>query len=283
MESDLSSAVTVETLPVITYQGIRVLTTDILAQVYGAAPINIQQNYANNKDRFESEKHFFLLVGDDLREFKQLHRLDKKGSVEISPRVKALTLWTERGAARHAKMLVTDQAWDVFEKLEDAYFRPPVAINPRPAPEFTLGSDKLFPSEQQTLSEIVHSKAAHLPAETQGKALAEIWSRIHNKFRVSKYSDLQRERLAEAIIYVNQMELRGVKSPAPQPALPMPPASSSGRWLVARDRSGEWSLFEIPKEAFVLKAEEWPGVIRTNDFPEELLKKVLVAVSERMK
>ncbi|WP_200155380.1 ORF6N domain-containing protein, partial [Chromatium okenii] len=125
------SAVTVETLPVITFQGVRVLTTDILAQVYGAAPINIQQNYANNKDRFESEKHFFLLVGDDLREFKQLHRLDKKGSVKISPQVKALTLWTERGAARHAKMLETDQAWDVFEKLEDAYFRP-LSINPHP-------------------------------------------------------------------------------------------------------------------------------------------------------
>ncbi|KAA9920381.1 hypothetical protein, partial [Escherichia coli] len=33
-----------------------------------------------------------------------------------------LILWTERGAARHAKMLETDQAWEVFEKLEDSYF-----------------------------------------------------------------------------------------------------------------------------------------------------------------
>ena len=41
-------------------------------------------------------------------------------------------LWTERGAARHAKMLETDKAWDVFEQLEDSYFsaittRPPIA------------------------------------------------------------------------------------------------------------------------------------------------------------
>lgn len=35
---------------------------------------------------------------------------------------RAITLWTQRGAARHAKMLETDQAWDVFEKLEDFYF-----------------------------------------------------------------------------------------------------------------------------------------------------------------
>ncbi|EOV7311415.1 Rha family transcriptional regulator [Escherichia coli] len=35
---------------------------------------------------------------------------------------RSLILWTERGAARHAKMLETDQAWDVFERLEDCYF-----------------------------------------------------------------------------------------------------------------------------------------------------------------
>ena len=42
--------------------------------------------------------------------------------VEVSSKTRSLILWTERGAARHAKMLDTDQAWDVFEKLEDCYF-----------------------------------------------------------------------------------------------------------------------------------------------------------------
>ena len=125
------SAVTVETLPVITFQGVRVLTTNLLAQVYRTEVKNIQMNYLRNQDRFECDKHFFLLKGDDLREFKDLHRATFSGSVKISSQVKALTLWTERGAARHAKMLETDQAWDVFEKLEDAYFRP-LSINPHP-------------------------------------------------------------------------------------------------------------------------------------------------------
>ena len=41
----------------------------------------------------------------------------------------ALYLWTKRGAARHAKMLNTDRAWEVFEALEDNYFnRPAVAV-----------------------------------------------------------------------------------------------------------------------------------------------------------
>lgn len=42
--------------------------------------------------------------------------------MKISPKTRTLILWTERGAARHAKMLETDQAWEVFEKLEDSYF-----------------------------------------------------------------------------------------------------------------------------------------------------------------
>ncbi|EPA3167126.1 hypothetical protein ACQ26G_004309 [Yersinia enterocolitica] len=40
----------------------------------------------------------------------------------VSQNARYLILWTERGAARHAKMLETDQAWELFEKLEDCYF-----------------------------------------------------------------------------------------------------------------------------------------------------------------
>lgn len=78
--------------------------------------------------------------------------------------------------------------------------------------------ESLTPSEQQTLSEIVHSKVAALPDELKGKALAEIWSRIHHKFRVAKYSQLARTQLAEAILYVTGMELRGVRPPVADPA-----------------------------------------------------------------
>lgn len=121
--SDLTAqTVSVDSLPVITYQDQPVMTTELLARCYGTDVKNIQMNYTNNKDRFDEGKHYFKLEGDALRHFKSLHRPNEIGSVGISPRVKALTLWTERGAARHAKMLDTDQAWEVFEKLEDAYF-----------------------------------------------------------------------------------------------------------------------------------------------------------------
>ena len=52
------------------YNGARVLTTEQLAQAYECEPIQIQQNFNNNKGHFEEGKHFYKLIGDELKEFK---------------------------------------------------------------------------------------------------------------------------------------------------------------------------------------------------------------------
>lgn len=75
--------------------------------------------------------------------------------------------------------------------------------------------ETLLPSEQQTLKEIAHRRVAALPSDVQGKALAEIWSRVQNKFRVARYSQLPRVQLADAIAYVMTMELRALPSDEP--------------------------------------------------------------------
>ena len=116
----MTTQISVETLSTITYKQIPVITTELLAHLYGTEAIRIRQNHHENKGRFIEEKHFFKLEGETLREFK--HRVAFNYSVKIARNVRSLILWTERGAARHAKMLETDQAWDVFEKLEDCYF-----------------------------------------------------------------------------------------------------------------------------------------------------------------
>ncbi|MDQ9306273.1 ORF6N domain-containing protein, partial [Escherichia marmotae] len=110
--------ISVNTLPAITHNQIPVITTELLAQLYGTEAINIQVNHTRNRERFIEGKHFFKIEGTELREFK--NRLTDSKSV--AKRARSLVLWTERGAARHAKMLETDQAWEVFEKLEDCYF-----------------------------------------------------------------------------------------------------------------------------------------------------------------
>ena len=115
--SSFTSVVTINAvpLPVLNYRDQRVITTEYLAQLYGTNVDNIRKNFSNNTDRFEQDRHFFKIEGDELREL-------SSRSSQIDKHTRNLTLWTERGAARHAKMLDTDQAWEVFEKLETAYF-----------------------------------------------------------------------------------------------------------------------------------------------------------------
>ncbi|EFH4262390.1 ORF6N domain-containing protein [Escherichia coli] len=115
----MTTQISVETLSPITHNQIPVITTELLAQLYGTEILNIQVNFTRNKERFVEGKHFFKASGEEL---KNLRLTLSKSQNPISPKTRSLILWTERGAARHAKMLETDQAWEVFEKLEDSYF-----------------------------------------------------------------------------------------------------------------------------------------------------------------
>lgn len=107
-------------LPVIEWAGVRVVTTETLALGYGTDEANIRNNLSRNLDRFEDGKHYYLLSGSELREFK--NRVTDGHSVGKNAR--SLTLWTEKGAARMSKIVDTDEAWFFFERLEDLYFRP---------------------------------------------------------------------------------------------------------------------------------------------------------------
>lgn len=114
------NSTSVENLPSLTHNHLPVITTELLAELYGTERQRLTNNFNRNKERFIEGKHFFLIEGDELRELKNRNSL--RVSVKIARNVRSLILWTERGAARHAKMLETDQAWEVFEKLEDHYF-----------------------------------------------------------------------------------------------------------------------------------------------------------------
>ncbi|EBU6838346.1 ORF6N domain-containing protein [Salmonella enterica subsp. enterica serovar Typhimurium] len=116
------NSTSVENLPSLTHNHLPVITTELLAELYGTERQRLTNNFNRNKERFIEGKHFFLIEGDELRELKNRNSL--RVSVKIARNVRSLILWTERGAARHAKMLETEQAWEVFEKLEDCYFNP---------------------------------------------------------------------------------------------------------------------------------------------------------------
>lgn len=151
----------VNTLQPILHNQIPVITTELLAKLYGTDVDNIKKNYSRNANRFIEGKHFFKVAGDELKTLRvtlshsQNLRLvlnESQNEVQISPKTRSLILWTERGAARHAKMLETNQAWDVFERLEDCYFNQnaqtaaTVTVSPNNAREVvdTLNAKPMF-------------------------------------------------------------------------------------------------------------------------------------------
>lgn len=108
-------------LKIIEYQNQRVLTTQQLAEEYGTEAIKIQQNFNNNKERYQEGKHYFLLQGQELKEFR--NNLSNLEIFEVAQNINKLYLWTDKGALLHAKSLGTDEAWEKYEFLLDDYFR----------------------------------------------------------------------------------------------------------------------------------------------------------------
>lgn len=152
-------------LAVLEHNSIRVMTTEQLAEAYGCAPKQIQQNFSNNRVRFIAGKHFFVLEGQDLQTFRlQVENIE----LQISPKTRHLYLWTERGAARHSKMLGTERAWDVFEQLEDSYFK--VAKNMTPE-EFLLYSAQRMVEQAKAI------KAANARIDKVDERLLEVESK----------------------------------------------------------------------------------------------------------
>lgn len=117
-------------LQVLEHNGERVLMTKQLAEYYGSSENNLKNNFKRNKARFRDGKDYFILKGNELKEFKREvtnNDLAENSKVTIShlvpKNVNTLYLWTETGALRHSKILDTDEAWEQFKMLEDCYFQ----------------------------------------------------------------------------------------------------------------------------------------------------------------
>ena len=173
-------------LPPLTYKGLPVVTTEMLARAYGCAVKNIQMNFANNRERFTEGKHFFVLTNGEVKSFRDCTK--SFGSV-VPARTRNLTLWLERGAARHAKMLNTDQAWDVFEMLEETFFR---VVKPQPAPLTPSSAD-----DRKPLRSLVHAWA-----QIAGTSHTALWPQVKAHFQLARIDDLPVEWIGDALAFV---------------------------------------------------------------------------------
>lgn len=185
------STLTVQNLPPVQHNGFRVITTELLANVYETEINNIQQNFKRNKKRFIEGKHYFKVVGDALNNLRLT-----MSQLQISAKVRSLILWTERGAARHAKMLDTDNAWDVFEALEDFYFAK------------KEDAQQKISIRQSTAKELtpLRQTAERLIATGVGNIYPDIWKYVHKEFGVEHINELLPEQIPQAISFLDALE-----------------------------------------------------------------------------
>lgn len=151
----------------IEWNGEPVLTTAQLAFKFECNVKNLRMNFKNNENRFVEGKHFYKLEGDALKQFK-IDTNDEAKSFGVAPSVNVLYLWTQRGAARHAKMLNNDTAWEIYELLEDTYFKQAEkkdAVTGEVVSDFQRGVElgKLAPHAKDPLAKAtIVAKAANL-------------------------------------------------------------------------------------------------------------------------
>lgn len=214
------STLTVQNLPPVQHNGFRVITTELLANVYETEINNIQQNFKRNKKRFIEGKHYFKIVGDALNNLRLT-----MSQLQISTKVRSLILWTERGAARHAKMLDTDKAWDVFEALEDFYF-----TKKEDAKHKTTTDDRA--PLRNAVDCLMTKKRLSFP---------KAYAYVHAKYGVNSIDEVPLELLPEAVDYIYKVALEGEYIPKQEENILFEPNQNSitvtipkeGRWLVS--------------------------------------------------
>jgi hypothetical protein len=97
------------------YNGVRVIMSEQLAELYDTTSKIISFNFNSNKTKYIAGLHYFLLDGEEMKSFRDEHGLPKN--------TRCIYLWTESGALLHAKSIRSDRAWDIYNELVNAYFR----------------------------------------------------------------------------------------------------------------------------------------------------------------
>ncbi|MFA1419571.1 ORF6N domain-containing protein [Enterococcus faecalis] len=210
----------------------RLLTTEQLAEFYGASEKQIKQNFNNNKGRFAEGKHFYRLEGQELKDFKnRVENFDLVGR-----NANSLILWTKQGAGRHSKMLGTDRAWDMFDELEENYFnkQPKLPTSQRELAILALSANeetnervdviekevadlkdnqKIGADDYGYLSRRVHQRVAEvargfgkITKEQRGKLYKDINSGIKQITGVGSRSQLREKHYEIVIEYINDWE-----------------------------------------------------------------------------
>lgn len=253
VEMNNSTAVTPDNLPVVSHAGGRVVTTALLAKLYGTDDNNLIQNYQRNSGRFVAGKHFHKLEGAELKAFKDY--MTESQVVQVAKNTRQIILWTERGAARHAKMLDTDEAWEVFEKLEDSYFQIKGQSGQTfPMPMQTLVGTVIGSDGEHVLDQVIDQKASALPSALRRGFKHTMKSRLRTRFSVQKTALIPAEELANACNFVAAYVFEGEFLPKRDQIQLV--GGPQKRYLVSFDSKGEQVIEEVADDACVLSTRQ---------------------------
>lgn len=217
-------------LTVTEYRDIRVLTTQQIAELYGADSKTISYNFNHNKERYIEGKHYILLTGDELRAFREIHDLPTS-----TPK---LYLWTEKGAFLHAKSLNTDKAWEVYDHLVDTYFnrKKPMSTAEqiqilaqgnielehkidsvdkdlqefkREMPLLAIECQQITEAKNRKVVPLLGGKDANAykNASLRGKVYRDLEGQLRREFGVSSYKAIHRNQTAKALEIISEYEL----------------------------------------------------------------------------
>lgn len=84
----------------------------------------------------------------------------------------------------------------------------------RPAPQPQPADGPLTPALRAELKAIVDAKLSTAPADVQGKARAEIWTRFNRHFKIAEYAQLPACRMAEARDYLIELQMKSYPTKA---------------------------------------------------------------------
>ncbi|CRK80341.1 ORF6N domain-containing protein [Neobacillus massiliamazoniensis] len=214
-------------LQIIEREGIRVLTTQQLAEAYGSDSKIINRNFQRNSDRYVQGKHFYALSGEGLREFKGSRQFDD--SLKFAS---ILYLWTENGAWLHAKSLNTDEAWKAYATLVDDYYTIKQQVKVLSEREQLVAAMKLSIEtseeivvireevkevrgmvenqitldygEQRRIQKGISKKVYELESDPNviQQLFRELHREIHDRFAVTSYKDIKRKDMLSAVRYI---------------------------------------------------------------------------------
>lgn len=140
----MSTSITIidTAIPIVEYQGQRVITLALIDQLHRRPEGTAKRNFSYNKERFIEGKHFYLIDFSKKDEFCSF-------GVEIPPR--GLIVLTERGYSMLVKSFTDDFAWEVQEQLVDGYFD---AHKPMSTAEYLLQQAQLIVEHERRIQRL---------------------------------------------------------------------------------------------------------------------------------